>query len=352
MPPAFLRTQDRLLDYVRKYLVGARIGKVIVSGDSMSFHFSFKNESADNKFYWGYKDRQLFFNKLSKEEFPPVVSADRPHQSVEANCSIEYYLKEQEEKARGSNVVKKMEKFLIRKKKNIEEDLNNALMWKVLQQNLDEDKLDLKNEELKIYGQKFKFQKSQSEWDRRSAIYNKIKRLKTAEKLLSERLRNVVEEMTKVKSGQIDFSPTKEKTLQPIWEGLVGKVKKIETKYNVVNFKINNIHGFIGLDAHSNDWIRHVSGKDHWWFHIENQTGAHCVLKTDDFTLFNFEDLSAIASMLRDYSKLLINEIPVMYAQVKNIKGSKGSAGKVIVKKPKYLRCVYNEWNARISILS
>jgi hypothetical protein len=351
-PPAFLRTQDRLLDYIRKYLVGARIGKVNAAADSMSFHFSFKNESVDNRFYWGYKDRQLFFSKTGKEETPPTIVADRPHQNIEANCSIEFYLKEQEEKARGANVVKKMEKFLARKKKNIEEDLKSASMWKVLQQDLDGDLLDLKYDELKAYGQKFKFQKSQSEWDRKNLVYNKIKRLRTAEKLLSERLSGVQADMAKLQNGRIEFSATKEKTIQPIWENNSSRSKKIDANINVVTFKINNIHGLIGLDAHSNDWIRRDSSKDHWWFHIENHTGAHCIVKIEDFSQLSFDDLSAIASMLRDYSKLSILEIPVIIAQVKNIKGAKGSAGKVIVKKPKYLRCVYEDWNARISILS
>jgi hypothetical protein len=352
MPPAFLRTQDRLLDFVRKYLVGARIGKALCSPDSMVFHFNYKNISTENYFLWGYKDRQLFFSKLENVESAPFAVADRPAQNQEANCSIENYLHEQEKKAGGANVVKKMEKFLLRKKKNIEDDFNNALLWKNLLDDLEKDKLDLSASELKVHGQKFKFQKSQNEWDRKNLIYNKIKRLKTAETLLSKRLIEVTEELNKVQSGQFEFSATKEKTIQPIWEGSFEKSKKINQNYNVISFKLNGVNGVLGLDAHSNDWIRHEAAKEHWWFHIENQTGAHCILKTEDFSLLSFEDLGAIASMLRDYSKLSIVEIPVMYAQVKNIKGVKGSAGKVVVKKPKYLRCVYQDWNARISIIS
>ena len=68
MPPSYLRVQDRLLDYLRKYLVGARLGKITVNEKTMGWHFHFKNDHSDNTFYFGYKDRQLFFAKQSKEE--------------------------------------------------------------------------------------------------------------------------------------------------------------------------------------------------------------------------------------------------------------------------------------------
>lgn len=107
----------------------------------------------------------------------------------------------------------------------------------------------------------------------------------------------------------------------------------------------------IGLDAKSNDWIRSEAHKDHWWFHIENYTGAHCIIKTDDFTILSVDELGLIASMLRDFSKLEITEIPLIYGQVKNVKGVKGAQGMVLVKKPKYLRCLYTKWKEIISII-
>ena len=68
LPPTYLRVQDRLLDYLRKYLVGARMGKLNLDPEAITWLFKFKNEHTDNHFLFGYKDRQLFFGKQSKEE--------------------------------------------------------------------------------------------------------------------------------------------------------------------------------------------------------------------------------------------------------------------------------------------
>ena len=103
------------------------------------------------------------------------------------------------------------------------------------------------------------------------------------------------------------------------------------------------------MDAQSNDWLRTQGAKDHYWFHIENYPGAHCLIKTDDLSQLTGEDLSAIASMLRDYSRLEITEIPVIYSQLKNVKGLKGGQGKVLIKKPKYLRSSYIKWKEIIT---
>jgi uncharacterized protein YcbK (DUF882 family) len=74
-------------------------------------------------------------------------------------------------------------------------------------------------------------------------------------------------------------------------------------------------------------------------------------VKTDDFSKLSLDDLAAIASLLRDYSRLEIREIPVLYSQLKNVKGMKGVKGEVIIKKPKHLRCLYIDWKEIISIL-
>jgi predicted ribosome quality control (RQC) complex YloA/Tae2 family protein len=109
--------------------------------------------------------------------------------------------------------------------------------------------------------------------------------------------------------------------------------------------------GVVGLDAESNDLIRAQSPKDHFWFHIENYSGSHCIIKTDDFSKLTFKDLEAIGAMLRDFSKLDILEIPLLYTQVKNIKGIKGAQGKVIVNKAKHLTLKYVSWIEIITII-
>lgn len=368
LPPSYLRVQDRLLDYLRKYLVGARLGKMEVDDKSMVSLFHFKNEHPDNAFLFGYKDRQMFFARQSKEEVylswsgETLVSSnllslvdpfgpDRISSTTsQKEWTISDYLKEEEKKISGQPIQRKKEKFLVRKINNISDDLESVKNWSLIQNDLQEEKIDLEADELKIHGQKIKLFGLTSPWLKRDVIFKKIKKLKKAEEILSNRLEESQLEFENVKRGEFEFDVTKEKVIQPLWI-THGKQTQINTNYNYKNFKIKNLTGVIALDALSNDYIRSQASKDHYWFHIENYPGSHCIVKTDDFSQLSFDDLGAIASMLRDFSRLEILEIPVLYSQIKNVKGLKGSKGEVLIKKAKHLRCLYTDWKEIISIL-
>jgi len=369
LPPSYLRVQDRLLDYTRKYLVGSRIGKLEVDNNSMISFFNFKNDHSDNTFLFGYKERQLFFAKKSKEEIylswngenlrgqnltsvVNVFGADKAGTSISQQAwSVEDYLKTEEKKMGGQPIQKKKEKFLVRKLKNISQDLENVKCWKPLQDDLNNNKINLDQGDVVVYGQKIKMTGFSSSWLKRDAVFKKIKKLKKAEEILSSRLEETSAEYEKVKKGDFEFELTKEKVIQPLWITHQKTTKSQKSESNIKNFKLNAFSGVIGLDAESNDWIRAHSSKDHFWFHIENYSGSHCVIKTDDFGRLSFDDLTAIGSMLRDLSKLEILEIPIIYTQVKNIKGIKGSPGKVTVNKAKHFTSRYVSWIEIITII-
>ncbi|RPJ79323.1 MAG: DUF814 domain-containing protein [Alphaproteobacteria bacterium] len=370
LPPSYLRVQDRLLDYLRKYLVGARLGKMKVDDKSMVSFFHFKNEHPDNYFLFGYKERQLFFARQSKEEvylswsgetivtdqLLSVVGPLGPDKIISTTTNREWsiadYLKEEEKKMGGQPVQRKKEKFLVRKINNITEDLSTVKRWNLLQEDLQENRIDLDTDELKIHGQKIKLFGLSSPWLKRDLIFKKIKKLKKAEEILTGRLEESQEEFENVKKGEFEFELTKEKVIQPLWITHAKQTRTSNTEYNIKHLKIKNLFGVVGLDALANDYIRSQESKDHYWFHVENYTGSHCIIKMEDFAKLSLEDLSAIASMLRDYSKLDILEIPIVYSQLKNIKGLKGAKGKVSINKPKYLRCLYSgNWKEIISIL-
>jgi predicted ribosome quality control (RQC) complex YloA/Tae2 family protein len=368
LPPSYLRVQDRLLDFVRKYLVGARIGKIGVDEKSMFSFFHFKNDHSDNTFLFGYKERQLFFAKQEKEEvylswtgetlesknlmnLVDLFGADKITASLNQKVwGIGDYLEAEDKKIGGQPIQKKKEKFLIRKINNISVDLEGVKKWNLLQDDLLENRLDLDLDELKIHGQNIKLLGLTSPWIKRDVVFKKIKKLKKAEVILTSRLEDSQVEFENVKRGEFEFELTKEKIIQPLWITHQKQIKHEHYDYNIKNFNLKNLSGVIGLDAISNDWIRAQASKDHYWFHIENYRGSHCIIKTDDLAKLSFEDLGAIGSMLRDYSKLEILEIPVIYSQLKNIKGVKGAKGEVLVKKPKHLRCLYTEWKEIISI--
>ncbi len=366
LPPSFLRVQDRLLDYLRKYLVGARISRFILDPEAISLSFRFKNEHSDNLFLFGYKDRQLFFGKQSKDEiylswsgetkhqgdledYVTSYGADRTNSQVD-DFTLENYLDKESKKIKGAPFQKKKIKFLQRKLKNISDDILLVKFWKQMQIDLAEDKIDLSTNEVVVYDHVFKFSKNESIWEKKDIIYKKIKRLKKAEEILNYRLGETILELSKVQVGDFEFEVTKEKIIQPLWMNKSLKAKNIDSNILIKNFMIRNISGVISLDATSNDWIRAQASKQHYWFHIDKFPGAHCILKTDDFAQLRQVDIEALASMLRDFSKLEITDIPVVYTQVKNLKGIKGSKGEVIIKKQKHLRCVYNNWKEIISI--
>lgn len=369
-PPSYLRIQDRLLDYIRKYLVGARLGKMEVDSNHMLSLFHFKNEHTDNSFSFGYKDRALFFIKQSKEEvytswngettvglkIPNLVDQFLGNKTISEqtrsmNWSLENYFDDQEKKVSGKPLQRKKEKFLEKKLNNITHDLDDVKKWELIENDLlSEEKITLDDHQSILHGHKIKFSSNLNQWQKRDVVFNKVKKLKKAEEILKNRLKETDEELFKVKQGDFEFEVTKEKAIAPLWNTGFSNKTKQDVGYNVKNFKLKNFHGTIGLDASSNDWLRSQGSKDHYWFHLENYTGSHCLLKTDDLSLLTGEDLSAIASMLRDFSKLSITEIPVMYSQLKNVKGLKGVQGKVIIKKPKYLRCDYTKWKEIITV--
>lgn len=366
-PPSYLRVQDRLLDYVRKYLVGARLGKCEVDEKHQSFLFHFKTEHSDNSFLFGYKERQLFFIRQCKEEIFTswngetvlgkklinVLDSFHPDKAVTGNRDylIQDYLDEEAKKNGGKPLQKKKEKFLVRKLQNIEKDFDEVKKWSMLEKDLQEEKINLNAEELTLYGQKFKFHGIESPWQKRDLIFKKIKKLKKAEEILSLRLQETKSEYEKVKSGEFDLEVTKEKVIQPLWASGLKASRASQGDFNIKEFRLRDISGVIGLDAAGNDHIRTQAHKEHYWFHIENYPGSHLILKTDDFAKLKMEDLEAIASLLRDYSRLSITEIPVLYSQLKNIKGMKGVKGEVIIKKPKHLRCLYRDWKEIITVL-
>lgn len=366
-PSSYLRVQDRLLDYIRKYLVGSRLGKCEVDEKHQAFLFHYKTEHSDNSFLFGYKERQLFFIRQSKEEIFTSWNAEvsegkslvsvlddfHPDKAVASGreFQIQDYLDEEAKKNGGKPLQKKKEKFLVRKLQNIEKDFEEVKKWSLLETDLLEEKIDLSLEELNLHGQRIKFHGIESPWQKRDLIFKKIKKLKKAEEILAQRLEETKAELEKVKSGEFELEVTKEKVIQPLWSTGMKASKASHGEFNVKEFRLRDMSGVIALDAASNDHIRTQAHKEHYWFHIENYPGSHLIMKTDDFAKFKMEDLEAIASMLRDFSKLTITEIPVLYSQLKNIKGMKGVKGEVIVKKPKHLRCLYREWKEIITVL-
>lgn len=331
--------------------------------------FHFKNEHTDNSFAFGYKNRQLFFIKQSQEEIYTSWNGETstgknvsklidqflgenslPENSKPANWSLDNYFQDEHKKVSGKPLQRKKEKFLEKKINNISNDLEDVKKWQLIEDELLSEESEFNGEQTVFHGHKVKFSNQLNVWQKRDVVFGKIKKLKKAEVILKSRLIETDDELSKVKVGEFEFEVTKEKAIAPLWQTTKIQKTKDESEHNIKNFRIKNLSGTIALDAESNDWLRSNGSKDHYWFHIENYPGAHCLIKTDDLTNFSADDYSAIASLLRDHSQLTITEIPVIYSQLKNVKGLKGAQGKVLIKKPKYLRCIYVPWKEIITV--
>lgn len=369
-PPSFLRIQDRFLDYLRKYLVGAKLGKIKADSDEFLFEFGFKTDHEENALGFGYKENQLFFTRLEKglvftswnntqqqannclnpmKDFTEGKAAYKNHDySFDV---IDQYLEEELKKVSGKIIQKKKEKFLDRKMKNISNDLHAVKDWKQIEDDLLNDEVEIKEGiEQVIHGQKIKFPSGLNVWQKRDVIFTKVKKLKRAENMLASRLEETKSELEQVQGGDFEFETTKEKAVALLWSFGQTNKSSVGGKYRILDFGLHGISASIGLDAQSNDHLRSQGNKEHYWFHIENIASSHCLVKTEDFSKLTQEDLAIIGSMIRDYSKLEMTEIPMIFSQLKNIKGAKGVQGMVLIKKPRYIRVNYINWKEIITL--
>jgi predicted ribosome quality control (RQC) complex YloA/Tae2 family protein len=95
----------------------------------------------------------------------------------------------------------------------------------------------------------------------------------------------------------------------------------------------------VGISAIGNDQLRNKwSGKDDYWVHLDGLKSAHAIVKITSGTLTQ-DMLNLGASIVAKFSHFSDDWIPVIYTQVKNVKGVSGAAGMVIYKKEKHLRC-------------
>jgi predicted ribosome quality control (RQC) complex YloA/Tae2 family protein len=196
------------------------------------------------------------------------------------------------------------------------------------------------------------------EWNehkRKNIIFEKIKKFKKAEGILEKRLSDCRLEFSDWCDGNRYEDVGKGKVCTPVWHSSSKKQQKLEVNdenIKIFEYYINESIKFaVGKNSQSNDYLRIKWGKKNdYWFHIDGMKSAHLIIKVDSLNQLSQEHLIIIASVLRDYSSLDITSIPVVFTQVKNLKGVKGRAGAVLLKKQKYLTLNYEKnWKEIIS---
>jgi predicted ribosome quality control (RQC) complex YloA/Tae2 family protein len=95
----------------------------------------------------------------------------------------------------------------------------------------------------------------------------------------------------------------------------------------------DNIPLWVGKSARDNDdlILHHARGKE-WWFHVQQGTGSHVVVKNSNDVLLAHTMLEAAMLAAHFSSQKLNTQSEVIYTRVKNIKKPKGFApGKILV---------------------
>ena len=231
--------------------------------------------------------------------------------------------------------------FLQRKKLKIEDDLSRARQWEKIQDVLNKDEPLENIYELKVGDHKIKFEGELNVYERRNLLFQKIKKLKKGETILSARLGSVtktLEEKTKPEQVTTSLPVTKIAWGEdPAVISIKEKPKDETDEYKIFSTPACQIG--VGKTARGNDQLRSKwAGKEDTWLHLDGQKSAHVIIKMPAGVPGN-EELNLAASILARFSHFQGDWAPVIYTQVKNLKGVSGIAGMVTYKKEKHLRC-------------
>ncbi|MBT5095412.1 MAG: DUF814 domain-containing protein [Halobacteriovoraceae bacterium] len=236
-------------------------------------------------------------------------------------------------------------KFFSRKIERIKEDLERVKDWSPLQEKLVTDELDLEQSEKYTFNKiVIKFKKDQKHFQRRDKVFKKLKGLKKAQGILEKRLQAVEKEFEEYRGNSDRWPLPKFKMATPLWDKKPRlKVKKSGQASEIIEFiLLGEIRGAVGKNPSGNDFLRKSWGsKEDYWFHLDGHPSAHVVLKLKSLGQLDSHAYNAIGSLLSTRSGLEIREIPLLYTQVKNLKGVKGSPGSVTFKKERRLRAEF-----------
>lgn len=368
-PPSVLRRKDNFLEYLRRHLSSCSFLDVNLDRFDRIVKLTYQKFGKEQSFLWFWRGRKLYFlhhfmeqpetpfkillswrNKsfYPEDEDPDLFSyfdeIGRHHDMNHDLSSRDFpgmdVLLNEELKIAELKDVTSVPTFLQRKKLNIEADLRKAEQWQKLQALLDKQHPLESVYELKVEDQKIKFEGELNPYERRNLVFEKIKKLKRGEKILKERLEQVEEqlqgkELVKAKESKIPM-------VRPVW-GEETKTSVIQPSKAEENYRVFVSEGCqigVGLNAQGNDQLRsRWANKEDHWIHLDGHKSTHVIIKLSNLRSISSEQLNLGASIVAHFSHFKDDWIPIIYTQVKNLKGVSGAPGMVIYKKEKHLRC-------------
>lgn len=368
-PPSELRRKDNFLEYLRHHLSACSLIDVILDPHDRIIRLDYQKYGQKHSLLLFWKARKLYFVHryqdqpegpfklllswrgkavtLAHEDFDLFDyfdeigrSKDMSHdlkskQPVAIKELLDVELQTANLKTLGTHPT-----FLQRKKENIEDDLRKAQQWQRLQTILDKNE-SLDVYELKVDDQKIKFEGDLNPYERRNLLFQKIKKLKRGEGILTERLASVNSLISgkEQQTQKVSTIPI----IRPVW-GKEEEVKPVmdpsQEKDDFKIYKFSNYQIGVGLTSRGNDQLRNKwAHKEDYWLHLDDSKSAHVIIKLINQTPLDPTLLSLGSSILAQFSHFNGDWIPIIYTQVKNLKGVTGAPGMVIYKKEKHLRC-------------
>lgn len=386
IPPSELRIKDKFLEYLRKHLRNMRLIDLYLDDTDMIdlIHYGNQKNQAWLGFFWKgprcYFLHQFWHEK--KKQFVTVYSwkenqfddylwekenilaqfdelgrrddgakIERPY--LENDTHIEQYLNSELEKLEKKSFPKKKKKFLDNKIKKIENDIKRIQLWRQLQGEIKSMNLEDKDE-LSWNGHKIKFKYKENSYQKQGQLYELVKKWRKGETIQQRRLLECIQERKKWENGEAYKSVRPRPIYIPFWDTKKGQNdNSMGSGFKVETFQFESWTLKVGKDAKSNDFLRNNwAHKEDYWFHIEGDTSAHVIIKSSSKSIeLNDQLFIVIASALKEFSKKSYLDIPIVYSQVKGLRGVKGAPGSVTIKRPRYRNVAYDQdWRKLLSM--
>lgn len=360
IPSEYRITRDQFLEFLRSNIRNSRLTSIDSDVLDKCVRFNFFDKS---KLLLFWKGRQLFFTYIYMSDgrwmhFSPWLSQQKLEFELENEFDIfndigRKQLDDKELRETHLNIYskdifnKKVEtsysKKLLKKKMYIEHDLENCGVRHEIEEKLIKDELDLSHNIFKYKSFKAKFDFGLSYYQKKNIVFNKIKKLKKGEDHLTQRLKDVVQQIESKKQVFVN-----EKIQLPVWKKVARENSEVKKSEDHIIIKWGNISIAVGLNTRGNDFIRSKwSSKGDMWFHLDGDKSAHAIAK--NLESFDFDKYNVIASIVAEYSDYNSDQIALVFTTVENLKGVKGAPGKVTYKKEKHLIFTKVNWKEIIS---
>ncbi len=373
--PASFRVQDKFLQFARHYWRGMKILDIESDSKDRVIRMKGVKEGIVQEIIFFWRGRDLFFAhiKYLNEEievfrswegkvkevwsegeelsleilFKDLGFAEVDFGEKDNDFQISKYLEDHD----GKGTDKKDQSYS-KKMKTLQKMKGDLLLLNEIEKLRPWTDRDL--EDVKEVGAgrfKVSFRGIEGHYKKREYLYDKMKGWEKSRKLVKDRIFKLENEKGKTVKNKEDSIFKDYKIIQPIWNYEKNKTT-VKSQQNCIEINYKGIKCYLGRRAQENDFIRKEFGKkEDMWLHLEGMKSGHMIVKNGNQNL-EVEDYQILSSALVDLNGIVINDIPIVYTQVKNIKPVKGSPGMVIYKKEKHLKVHFEpEWRQKLTVI-